>query len=74
LSLFSFTTPLADGGEKKREGEKKQKKKRGKKGGKNYLKEFMKMNTCPFPEGKKQRLIRDTKHTWVGQFFNSRFF
>lgn len=31
----------------------------------------MKMNTCPFPEGKRQCLFRDTKHSWARIFFNS---
>lgn len=35
----------------------------------------MKINTCPFPKGKRQCLIRDTKHSWVSSnFFNSLYF
>jgi len=63
-------------GEKKGEGEKKRmKKKRGKKKEKTIKNEFMKMDTCPFPKGKRQCLIRDTKHSWVMSiFFNSLYF
>lgn len=33
------------------------------------------MNTCRFPKGKMQCLIKDTKHSWVRSiFFNSLYF
>lgn len=35
----------------------------------------MKMNTCPFPKGKRQCLIKDAKHSWVRSiFFNYLYF
>lgn len=59
-------------GKKKREGEKKRMKKKKERKiqkEKTIKNEFMKINTCTFPKGKRQCLIKDTKHTWVRSTF-----